>query len=64
MNAPCSCGTEARRLLAATKVDVDATPTPPLTGDHPAVIGTCERGVTWPAKRPRQAANAPAEGAR
>jgi hypothetical protein len=50
MTAPCSCLAEARQLLAAIGVDVDATPTPPLTGDHPAVIGTCDHGVTWPAQ--------------
>lgn len=45
----CTCGTDARRQLAAAGINPDDTPTPPLTGDGPEVIGTCEHGVAWPA---------------
>lgn len=48
--ASCRCAEQARRVLALTGVDPDTTPTPPLVGDGPDVVGTCEHGVAWPVR--------------
>lgn len=46
---PCTCAVDARRVLTLAGIDPDAHPTPPIDGEGPDVIGTCEHGHAVPA---------------